>query len=203
MLCAHSLLDRERARLLGKRLLGANELGCMALVGFLLASVTLVSCSPSGVDTDCLTIRALQRSTAPPSSVALLYQVEDCHGRVGTFIPHSRIGLSTHYVLAEGGTEIAAPGATVELQGPQRAYVTLLVDFSSATLSVRSEMLKAAASFAEELAASSKEHRTTPVAVAGLSGVSQLAAGGAFNTNIALGVGMADFWSSTPVAVSW
>jgi formylglycine-generating enzyme required for sulfatase activity len=111
-------------------------------------------------DLSCLEMIPLRMWTTDPSAVALLYRIETCEGETVVLEPSASQSVSDLYMLRENGEELSSEAyPAVDRSQGQRVYVSLLLDYSSSTDSVKSELLEAARVFGEGLISSSPKVR--------------------------------------------
>jgi hypothetical protein len=105
-------------------------------------------------DLNCLNMIPLRLWSTDPSAVAMLYRIETCEGETVIFNPSAGESVFDYYSLTENGSSLSSEAVPdVDLSGAQRAYVTLLLDFSSSTRPVETELLASARAFVDALLA--------------------------------------------------
>jgi len=104
-------------------------------------------------DLSCLEMIPLRLWIADLSAVAMLYRIETCVTRQAVVLdPALGESVFDYYTLTENGSTLSSEAVPdVDRSERQRAYVTLLLDFSSSTRLVETELLAAARAFVEQV----------------------------------------------------
>ena len=148
--------DASAVRLFRKKLDGSGfeRVGGIAESDLLTADVARfaggfvasgLDASPA-VDPTCVRSRTLEGRALPPSALALFFVVEDCEGW-----SVADLDLSD-FLVREDGAPLGSEASAVLLQKDGvEVFVTLALDVSSSTSSVRAAMIDSAKSFVEAL----------------------------------------------------
>jgi len=104
-------------------------------------------------DLSCLEMIPLRLWIADPSAVAMLYRIETCVTREAVVLdPAPGESVFDYYALTENGSTLSSEAVPdVDRSERQRAYVMLLLDFSSSTRLVETELLASARAFVEQV----------------------------------------------------
>lgn len=101
-------------------------------------------------DLSCLNVLPLRLFTRDPSAVAVLFRIETCAGETVVLEPSEAQSVFDIYEIEENGEPLSSEAIPdVVRSESQRAYVTLLLDFSLSTRSVEAELLSAAEGFVD------------------------------------------------------
>ncbi len=108
------------------------------------------------LDLSCLEMLPLRLWATDPSVVAMLYRIETCDGQTVVFDPAEGESIFDYYTITENGQPLSSEAVPdVDRSDRQRAYVTLMLDFSLSTRPVEAELIAATIAFGESLMAAS------------------------------------------------